>query len=50
LIDNAIKYRANQHLKVRDQAIEQEGKWLTSVSDNGLGINKDPKHRPEKNY
>lgn len=50
LIDNAIKYRANRPLKVRIQAKAHDGRWLITVTDNGMGINKHPKHRPEKNY
>jgi PAS domain S-box-containing protein len=50
LIDNAIKYRSNRPLKVRMQAEVSSGMWRIAVRDNGMGINKHAKHRPDRNY
>jgi light-regulated signal transduction histidine kinase (bacteriophytochrome) len=38
LISNAIKYRSQRSLTIRIGASEENGEWLFSVADNGLGI------------
>ncbi len=42
LIDNAIKFRAQEPPRVRISAVEQADEWIISVSDNGIGI--DPQY------
>jgi light-regulated signal transduction histidine kinase (bacteriophytochrome) len=42
LIDNALKYRSPAAPQIEISAQQQEGNWLFSVRDNGLGI--DQKH------
>ena len=42
LIDNAIKFRAQEPPKVHITAKENEEEWVISVSDNGIGI--DPQY------
>ncbi len=42
LINNALKYRSDQAPLVDIVATRQEGAWLLTVSDNGIGI--DPRH------
>jgi light-regulated signal transduction histidine kinase (bacteriophytochrome) len=41
LIGNAIKYRGDQTPRIRIEANQQDGEWIFSVRDNGIGI--DPK-------
>lgn len=44
LIGNAIEYRQpDQHPVIRVSAERQEGQWIFSVSDNGIGI--DPEYK-----
>jgi chemotaxis family two-component system sensor kinase Cph1 len=38
LIGNAIKYRSSRRPLIRISAAEQEGRWIFSVADNGIGI------------
>jgi light-regulated signal transduction histidine kinase (bacteriophytochrome) len=38
LIGNAIKYRSEEPLCVRVGATRQDGRWLFSIKDNGIGI------------
>jgi PAS domain S-box-containing protein len=38
LIGNAIKYRGSQRPEIRVEAVKQDGHWLFSVRDNGIGI------------
>jgi PAS domain S-box-containing protein len=49
LISNAIKYRAKRRLKVRLSAELQNGAWLFSVHDNGMGIEKHNRYTPHIN-
>jgi signal transduction histidine kinase/CHASE3 domain sensor protein len=42
LLGNALKFRAAEAPRVRLQAEQQQGLWLFSVRDNGIGI--DPQH------
>jgi light-regulated signal transduction histidine kinase (bacteriophytochrome) len=41
LLSNALKYHGDEKPRVKICATEEEGKWLFSVKDNGIGI--DPK-------
>jgi PAS domain S-box-containing protein len=50
LIDNAIKYRGNQPLKIRVTAQLQGETWRFGVQDNGMGIKKHPEHIKKINY
>ena len=43
LLGNAIKYRASDAPRIHVSAVRQEGGWLFSVRDNGLGI--DPQYK-----
>jgi light-regulated signal transduction histidine kinase (bacteriophytochrome) len=46
LIANAIKYRKpNNAPKVEIKAVESNGNWLFSVTDNGIGIDPEYKER-----
>lgn len=47
LIENALKYRALQPLRVEVTAQLEDGAWLFRVSDNGMGIPKRPDLPPE---
>jgi len=38
LISNAIKFRSEQPPRIQIEAREQNGEWLFSVADNGIGI------------
>lgn len=38
LIGNALKYRGNEPPRVHVSAVQREGWWVFSVSDNGIGI------------
>lgn len=40
LISNAIKFRGDDPPQVEIAAVERENEWLFSVSDNGIGIDK----------
>jgi signal transduction histidine kinase len=42
LLGNALKFRAEETPRVRLRAEQQQGVWLFSVQDNGIGI--DPEH------
>jgi len=42
LLDNAIKYRSKNKLKIHISAEQQGNVWVFSVKDNGVGI--DPKN------
>ncbi|HEX3014291.1 MAG TPA: PAS domain S-box protein [Methanobacterium sp.] len=42
LISNAIKFRSEKTPEINISAREEEGSWIFSVADNGIGI--DPKH------
>jgi len=42
LVGNAIKYRGEKTPEVRVSAVDKEGAWEFSVTDNGIGI--DPKY------
>jgi light-regulated signal transduction histidine kinase (bacteriophytochrome) len=46
LIGNAIKYRKDdEHPRIRITAARESGRWLFSVSDNGIGIPAEYKER-----
>jgi light-regulated signal transduction histidine kinase (bacteriophytochrome) len=47
LIENAIKYRSLQPLKIQITVQSQNNAWLFSVSDTGMGIPKHPDLPPE---
>ena len=47
MIENAIKYRSLQPLKVQISAQSQGAAWLFNVSDNGMGIPKHPDLGPK---
>ena len=38
LIGNAIKYRSEEPPRIHVSAVEQDGTWVFSVQDNGIGI------------
>jgi signal transduction histidine kinase len=38
LIGNALKYRSDRPPKIHGSARQQEGQWLFSICDNGIGI------------
>jgi chemotaxis family two-component system sensor kinase Cph1 len=42
LIDNALKYRGAEAPQIEIQAQQDQGNWLFSIRDNGIGI--DPKY------
>lgn len=42
MLDNAIKYRSKNKLKIHISAEQQGNVWVFSVKDNGVGI--DPKN------
>ena len=42
LLDNAIKYsKKGQSPKIEITALENDGKWIISIADNGIGIEKE---------
>lgn len=45
LVGNAIKYRSEQPPRVHISAVEQNGCWLFSVQDNGIGVDAAYKER-----
>jgi PAS domain S-box-containing protein len=45
LISNALKYRGTDPPQIRISASENEGWWIFSVADNGIGI--DPRYRTQ---
>jgi light-regulated signal transduction histidine kinase (bacteriophytochrome) len=45
LIGNAIKFRAAHPTRVHVSAVQQNGEWLFSVRDNGIGIHPDHAER-----
>ena len=45
LISNAIKFRRNQAPQIHISADKKGDKWLFSVADNGIGIDKQYKER-----
>ena len=40
---NAIKYRSEEPPRIHVSAVEQDGTWVFSVQDNGIGI--DPQYQ-----
>lgn len=42
LIENAVKFRGDEPPRVRIEAVERDGMWEFSCSDNGIGV--DPKY------
>jgi signal transduction histidine kinase len=45
LVSNAIKYRGDKPPVIRISARQEDGKWLFSVADNGLGIDAENQQR-----
>jgi PAS domain S-box-containing protein len=45
LIDNAIKFRGNEDPRIHIAARMEQGKWMFSVEDNGIGIDPEYKDR-----
>ncbi|HYG15429.1 MAG TPA: PAS domain S-box protein [Bacteroidia bacterium] len=45
LLSNALKFTNAKHPKIKITCIEQDGVVKFSVSDNGIGINEDDKHK-----
>ena len=45
LLANAIKFRGQEPLRIQVSAAAQDGDWLVSVQDNGIGIAKEHQER-----
>jgi signal transduction histidine kinase len=41
LLSNAMKYRSGEPLVIRIRAVQEDGAWVFSVEDNGIGIQAD---------